>query len=134
MAEITKNGIPSISTVLPDAANRLAGDLFAGEALGACDACYIKTSDGKVYRSDGSAAAAAAKVRGFTAISAKTGQATSLYSQINFAYGTALTPGASYYLSGTILGGLADAASTGGTGEIAFAIDATRIRVRQSTY
>ena len=134
MSEIAKAGIPSLSTVLPDAANRIAGDIFAGENLGACDACYINAADGKVYRSNGASVAAAAKVRGFTAISAKTGQATSLYHGVNFAYGTALTPGASYYLSGTVLGGIADVATTGGTGEIAFAIDSTRIRVRQSTY
>lgn len=134
MAEITKNGRPSLSTITPDASTRISGDLFAGEDLGAGDACYIKTTDGKVYRSNGSAVAAAAKVRGWTATSAKQGQATTLYTGVNFAYGSGLTPGTSFYLSGTNPGGIADAASTGGTGEIAFAIDSTRIRVKQSTY
>ena len=63
MAEISKAGTPSLSTVLPDAANRIAGDIFAGENLGACDACYISASDGKVYRSNGASVAAATSRR-----------------------------------------------------------------------
>ena len=134
MAEISKAGIPSLSTVLPDAANRIAGDIFAGENLGACDACYINPADGKVYRSNGAAVNAAAKVRGFSATTAKTGQATSLYHGVNFAYGTGLTPGTSLYVSAAVLGGLTDTPTTGGTGEVAFVVDSTRVRVRQSGY
>ena len=134
MAEIAKAGIPSLSTILPNDSNRISGDIFAGENLGACDACYINPADGKAYRSNGVAIAAAAKVRGFCATSAKTGQATSLYSGVNFAYGTGLTPGTSLYVSAAVLGGLTDTPTTGGTGEVAFVIDSTRIRVRQSGY
>ena len=134
MSEIVKAGLPSISTVLPNDSNRISGDIFAGENIGACDACYISSTDGKVYRSNGAAVAAAAKVRGFTATASKTGQAISLYHGVNFAYGTALTPGTSLYVSAAVLGGLTDTPTTGGTGEVAFVIDSTRIRVRQSTY
>jgi hypothetical protein len=51
---------------------------------------------------------------------------------VHFRYGAGLTPGASYFLSGTVAGGIADAATTGGTAPCAFAIDATRIRALQS--
>ena len=134
MAEIQKTGLPSISTVLPDDANRISGDIFAGENLGACDACYINPADGKVYRSNGAAVNAAAKVRGFSATTAKAGQATSLYHGVNFAYGTGLVPGTSLYVSAAVLGGLTDTPTAGGTGEVAFVVDSTRIRVRQSGY
>ena len=49
-------------------------------------------------------------------------------------YGSGLTPGAMYYLSGTTAGGLDTATSTGGTAPIAFALDTTRIRFTGSMY
>ena len=55
MAAISKSGTPSLSTAIPPTTNSLSG-LYAGEAIAAGDACYIKTSDGKVYRSIGTAA------------------------------------------------------------------------------
>jgi hypothetical protein len=134
MAEISKSGTPSLSSVLPNAsANKLTG-LLAGEDIAAGDACYIKAADGKVWRSTGAAANAAAKVRGWAGIAAKSGEAVTLVFEVNMRYGAALTPGADYFLSGTVAGGIADAASTGGTAPIAYAIDATRIRVMQSRY
>jgi hypothetical protein len=105
--------------------------LIAGEALGAGDACYIKTSDGKVYKSTGTAANAAAVVDGFAPTSCPAGDATSLYWSVNFAYGSALSPGSFLYLD-TVAGGLADAATTGGTVPVARVIDATRIWVKKS--
>lgn len=136
MAEVAKAGTPSLCTMGAESGERIAGDIFAGEALAACDACYINPADGLVYRSLGTAAAGSdsAQVHGFTARSAKTGDAVSLYLNVNFRYGTNLTPGKRLYLSPTMPGGLADAASTGGTAPVAFVIDATRIRVRQSSY
>lgn len=134
MAEIVKSGIPSISTVLPDSADRIAGDIFAGENLGAGDACCINPADGLVYRSSGAVSGDAAQVHGFTAIPAKTGDATTLYMGVNFRYSANLTPGRRMYLSGTVLGGLADAPSAGGTAPIGFTVDGTRIRVFRSSY
>jgi hypothetical protein len=132
MAEISKSGTPSLSTLLPQPANRQTG-LLAGEDIAAGDACYIK-SDGKVWRSTGAAANAAAKVRGWAAQPAKSGEAITLVHDVNMRYGASLTPGANYYLSGTVAGGIADAASTGGTGPIAYAVDDERIRVLRSNY
>lgn len=133
MAEIAKSGTPSLSSVLPNpSANKISG-LLAGEAIAVGDACYIK-SDGKVWRSTGAAANAAAKVDGWALVAAAANEAVTLVFDVNIRYGATLTPGARYFLSGTVAGGIADAASTGGTAPIAFAIDATRIRALQSRY
>ena len=127
MAEIAKSGTPSIATVNPCSAHRLTG-LLAGEAIAAGDACRIHT-DGKVYKATGAAADASARVNGWAAGAAASGESVTLYHDVNYHYGAALVPGTPYYLSGTVAGGIADAASTGGTVPIAFAMDATRIHV-----
>lgn len=127
MAEIAKSGTPSLSTALPGPENTIGG-LLAGEAIAAGDACYIK-NDGKVWRATGAAANAAARVRGFAAREASSGEAVTLLRDVTFRYGAGLTPGADVFLSGTVDGGLADAASTGGTDAIGFVVDATRIRL-----
>jgi hypothetical protein len=133
MAEIAKSGSPSLSTLLPEPGSGKLPTLYAGEAISAGDACYIK-SDGKVWRSNGAAVAAAAKVNGYAPMDCPSGEAITLLFNVSYRYGAGLTPGATYFLSGTVLGGLADAASTGGTGPIGFAIDATRIYLMQSKY
>lgn len=131
MAEIAKAGTPSLASVLPPQNNNFAG-LKAGEALGAFDACRINAADGLVYRSSGAAATIAANVHGWTAEACAIGEAVTLLHGINARYGAGLTPGASYFISGTVLGGIADVATTGGTAPCAFAVDATRIRVFMS--
>lgn len=136
MAEVAKAGTPSLCTMGAESGERIAGDIFAGEALAAGDACYIKPADGAVYRSLGAAAAGSdsAQVHGFTPRSAKAGDAVSLYLNVNFRYGASLTPGKRLYLSDQTPGALADAPTVGGTGTVGFTIDASRIRVRQSSY
>lgn len=131
MADIAKSGTPSISTAVPSPAQSLSG-LVSNDTIAAGDACYIKTSDGMVYRSTGAAANAAAVVDGFAATAAVAGQSVSLYWHVNFNYGASLSPGTMAYLSGVTAGGLADAASTGGTTPVGRVIDATRIWVRKS--
>lgn len=133
MSDIAKSGTPSLATVTPCPAHQIAG-LLAGEALTAGDACYIKGSDGAVYKATGAAANAAAKVDGFASQNTAIGEAVTLWFDVTMRYGAGLTPGARYYLSGATAGALADAASTGGTAPVAFAVDATRIRVLQSRY
>lgn len=132
MAEITKLTTASLATPLPDASHKISG-LLAGEAITSGDACYIK-SDGKIWLSTGAAATAPAKVDGFAAMKAAVGEAVTLLFDVNLNYAAGLTPGARMYLSGTVAGGLADAASTGGTAPVGFAVDATRVRVMQSRY
>jgi predicted RNA-binding protein with TRAM domain len=51
MTAITKVSV-SIATAAPDSEHSISG-LYAGEALSGGDACYIKSSDGKVYKSSG---------------------------------------------------------------------------------
>lgn len=132
MADIAKSGTPSVSTPAPPPNCKLSG-LLAGEDIAAGDACYVK-SDGKVWRSTGAAANAAAKVRGFAAQAAKSGEAVTLFWDVTFGYGASLTPGADYFLSGATAGALADAASTGGTAPVGYAIDDKRIAVMRSRY
>jgi hypothetical protein len=119
MAEISKFVTPSIATKLPCDGHR-SHNLFPAEDIAAGDACYISATG--VRRSNGAAVAAAAKVDGFAMMDYKVGgvQPMSLYFSIDVAYGPAtLVPGTRLFLSGTVLGGLADAASTGGTAPIA---------------
>lgn len=52
MTAIAKSGTPSITTAAPPTNCSLSG-LFTGEAVAAGDACYIKSSDGKIYKSTG---------------------------------------------------------------------------------
>lgn len=131
MAEVTKGVTPSLATPYPSSDKRLT--LTAGEAIAAGDACYIK-SDGKFWKATGASANAAAKVYGFALAAASAGDPVTCAWGVNMAYnanisGTAKNPGVELYLSGTVAGGLADAASTGGTGVIAVVIDSNRIRV-----
>ena len=135
MAEITKptSGGPnqaSLATLVPPASCQIGSGLICGADIAAGDACYIK-SDGLVYPATGAAANAAALVDGFALVPAKFGQSSpiSLYDRVDLYYPTGKNPGTRLYLSGTVAGGLADAASTGGTIAIAKVIDATRIRV-----
>lgn len=133
MAEIAKSGTPSLATVGPDPGACKLPTLLAGENIAAGDACYIK-SDGLVWRSTGAAVAAAAKVDGFAPTKANAGEPITLVYHVALNYGSGLTPGARLYLSGATVGGLADAASIGGTAPVGFAIDATRIFALQSRY
>lgn len=127
MAAIAKSGTPSLSTATPSQEHQITG-LLAGEAIAAGDACYIK-SDGTVGLATGAAADAKARVRGFAAVDAQSGEAVTLYRGVRFRYGAGLTPGTDVYLSGATAGALADTASTGGTASIGFVVDATRIQL-----
>ena len=133
MVAVAKSGTPSLASTLPPQSQQLAGNLRAGEAIAAGDACYI-ASTGLVMKSTGAAANAAAKVRGFAAEACAINEAVTLFFDVNFNYGSGLTPGADYFLSGTTAGGLDTAASTGGTAPVAYAVDATRIHVMPSRY
>src|SRR5712691_6084324 len=75
--------------------------LVAGEALAAGDACYVSAA-GTVFRSTGAAANAAAKVDGFCVMGAASGAAVVLIFNCCLTYGSALTPGTRYFLSGTV--------------------------------
>lgn len=130
MAVITKNGKPTLSTAVPPTTSSLSS-LLAGEAIAQGDACYWKASDGKVYRSNGTAANEAAIVDGFALEDCPAGEYLSLYWNVNLNYGTGLTPGL-VYLAATA-GALDTAATTGGTVSIGRILpDGKRIWLRKS--
>lgn len=136
MADIAKRAGSKPTAVTLNISNdcRVGSGLICGEDIAQGDACYIK-SDGKVWRSTGAAANAAAQVDGFAAQDAKVAQsdAVTLYNDVDWDYGSGLTPGTKVFLSATA-GAIADAATTGGTGQIGRVIDATRIRLFRSNY
>lgn len=136
MAEVTKLTTASLQSVINDhdTTHRVATGIKAGAAITAGDACYI-ASTGLAHPATGAAANAAAKVRGFAAMAAASGEAVTLLTDVEFdQYAAGMTPGANLYLSGTVAGMLADAASTGGTGVVGFAVTATRVRVFAGRY
>jgi hypothetical protein len=131
MAVISKSGTPSLTTLTPCPAHYIAGDLVAGEALGACDPCYIKNSDGKVYKSNGTAVAEAAEVHGWTTHAVAVGKQVTLVRDVIFGYGSGLTPGAKLFVAATA-GALDTVATTGGTKPVAVAVNDKEIEVWQS--
>jgi len=137
MAEITKSTKASLATTLPPQNAKLSGGLFAGMALGILDACYVKASDGLVYKSSGASANAAAKVRGFAARSYSLGDPVTLWRgpvTVLYADASGMTTANNLFLSGTVAGGLADAASTGGTAPIGWAINDQMAELYASNY
>jgi hypothetical protein len=132
MSAIAKVGNPSLSSMNLDPGTQKLPALIAGEALAAGDACYVK-SDGLVWRAIGTAANAAAKVRGFAPTAINVGEPVSLIFNVTMYYGSGFTPGMDVFL-GAAAGGLDTAATTGGTAPIGFAVDATRLQLYQSRY
>jgi hypothetical protein len=129
MAAVTKATDAHIDANTAMYAGHLAGDLEAGEALAAFDFCYIKASDGKVYKTTGAAATEVSRCAGVTPKAVAIGQVVDLLSApLRGRYAASgLTPGALLYLS--TAGGLDTAATTGDTTGIAQAINATDIRL-----
>ena len=126
MADLT------LASVAVDASNAMFArnlpDLVAGEALTAGNAVYIK-SDGKIWKSNGTASNAASAFVGIVAKDYAVGRAVTVFGiGARFRYSTGLTPGARYFVSATA-GLLADAASTGGTLPVARAVTATDIEI-----
>lgn len=132
MATLTRVAQASGDTTHLMKVPQISGDIYAGEALDAVAACYIKAVDGKVYMSNGTAGNEAAKFDGFTPRACALGQPVTLYGVgARFRYGSGLTIGADLYVSATA-GRLDDAASTGGITAIARVVTATDIRVTRN--
>jgi hypothetical protein len=127
MTLLTKRALIGISTPNPSPNHRLAG-WIAGEALGAGDACTLHTN-GRIYRASGAAADANARIFGYAADPCSAGEACTLYDHVTLEYGSGLTPGTLFYLSGTTPGGLDTDPSPGGTIPCAVALDSTRVHV-----
>lgn len=129
MALVTRAATASMDVSTGAFAPQITG-LVAGEALDAVAPCYIKSSDGKVYMSNGTAATEPAEIVGFTprAVPAVDQPVTLFGAGARFSYGTGLTPGDKYYIGATA-GRLDTAATTGDAVGVAQAITATDIRV-----
>jgi hypothetical protein len=127
MADIAKSGTPSLCSVEPQQGDSITG-LVAGEALGAFDACYIK-SDGKAWKATAAAADVKVYVRGYAARAVAAGAPITLYRECRASYGAAMTPGANVYLSAATAGALADAASENAPHALGYVVDATRVQL-----
>ncbi len=128
MALITRTADASMDATTGMYAPQVSG-LVAGENLDIAAPCYIKSSDGKVYMSNGTAANEAAEVVGFTPRNVLNGQPVTLFGKgVRFKYGSGLTPGDRYYIGATA-GRLDNAATTGDAKGVAQAVTATDIRV-----
>lgn len=126
MAVITRASV-SLDTSTGQFASQIP-DLVAGEALVIGDAVYVK-SDGKLWKSNGTAATAPAGFVGIVARAAAAGDAVTAFGVgTRFRYAAGMTPGAPLFVSGTA-GALADAATTGGPNPVARAITATDILI-----
>lgn len=129
MALVTPSSDISVDMISAQKAPQIA-DLVAGEDLLAAAPCYIKTSDGKVYQSNGTAANEAAECVGFTARAAKSGQKVTLLGKgTRFRYAdSGLNAGDRLYIGATS-GRLDTAPTTGDAVGVAQALTATDIRV-----
>lgn len=131
MADLAKSGTPSLASVLLPANAKHTG-LVAGEAIAGGDICYIK-SDGKVWRSNGTAATAPAKVDGFASQAAAAGDPITLIFNMTVGWANTVNPGTSLFV-GTTAGDLTDTATTGGTSRVGVVIDANRVYLNRSSY
>lgn len=133
MALITRASTASMDASTGMFAPQITG-LIAGEALDVAAPCYIKSSDGLVYMSNGTSANEAAEVVGFTPRAVKSGQPVTLFGKgARFSYGTGLTPGDKYYIGATA-GRLDASTTTGDAVGVAQAITATDIRVIRDSH
>jgi hypothetical protein len=130
VATLAKSGTPSLAVTLADPGpheihGRAAVDLAAGDMV------YL-TSTGTLDKANGTAANALALSVGMVPGLVKSGEKGVAYHGCEFNYGSGLTPGTRYFVSATA-GALDDAATTGGTVAVAFAVTATNIYVFSPT-
>lgn len=132
MSLVTRASTASMDASTGMFAPQITG-LTAGEDLAVVAPCYIKSSDGKVYMTDATAANEAAEVAGFTPRAVKAGQPVTLFGAgARFSYGTGLTPGDILYAAATA-GRLDTAPTTGDAMGVAMVLTATDIVIiRQS--
>lgn len=133
MALITRATTVSMDASTAMFAPQITG-LIAGEDLLAGAPVYIKSSDGLVYMSNGTAANEAAEIVGFTPRAVKSGQPLTVFGKgTRFNYATGLTPGDKYYIGATA-GRLDTATTTGDSVGVAQAITSTDIRVIRDSF
>jgi hypothetical protein len=134
MALVTPSASADVEAVSGASANRIPNlpDLVAGEALLACAPVYIKSSDGKLWMSNATAANEAAEVIGMTGKTYVAGEPVTLFPPGTVFYysddfsGASIDPGAVLYLGATA-GRLDTAATTGDQHGIAVVLDDNHI-------
>lgn len=135
MALATRSSDASIETTSAGRSNPIPNfpDIVAGEALDAVAPCYIKSSDNKVYMSNGTSDNEAAEVIGMTGKSYVSGEPVTLYPPGTvFYYGDDLNgddsidPGDFLYVGAT-KGRLDTTATTGDAEGVAQALDNNHI-------
>lgn len=132
MSLVTRASTASMDASTGMFAPQITG-LIAGADLDVAAPCYIKSSDGKVYMSNGTAANEAAEFVGFTPRAVKSGQPVTLFGAgARFSYGSSLTPGDVYYIGATA-GRIDTAATTGDTTGVAVAVTSTDIVVTRTS-
>lgn len=132
MSLVTRSSSASLDVSTAMYAPQLTG-LVAGEDIDVAAPCYIKSSDGYVYMSNGTLANEAAEFAGFSAREAKSGQPVTLYGLgTRFRYGSGLTPGDVYYIAAT-KGRLDTAATTGDTMGVCVAVTSQDVIVTRAS-
>lgn len=133
MANVSKTGTPTLSTPAPTKESLITG-LLAGEDLAGGDAVYLKTSDGKWWRANGTSANEAAEGVGLVCTPASADEPATIArfgSGVCFGYGPNVTgtatPAGNLLYLGTSAGALANAATTGGVYPVAMALGDGRI-------
>ncbi len=132
MAEVAKNSQPDLSSPVPEPLHRDSMYL-AAETLAAGDVVCVRPGDTKVWRATGVASGANAKAWGIIKEDYYLNQPVT-FVEARFHYGDALVPGTKLFVSGTVPGGLADAASTGGTVACAVVLDDQRIHFKANYF
>lgn len=104
-------------------------DYSAGEDIETGMPVYLKTSDLKLYRADGTANDEKASILGFSGRTVKAGMKLTVFGPgAIFGGYTGMTPKALFYVGATP-GRLDDAPTTGGTRAVARAITPTEVQV-----
>jgi hypothetical protein len=131
MAEVTRVANPSLASVVSynggsDPPHQITG-VMCGEDIPNGVFVYIDPDDYMMYVATGAAADEKADVVGFVCIGNSEGETCTIWRGVNIGYGAEVggnpAPAGPLYLSGTVAGGLADAASVGGTAPIARVLD-----------
>jgi hypothetical protein len=124
MALLTRSTRASMDATTGMFAQQLTG-LVCGEDIDVAAPLYIKSSDGKLYMSNGTAANEAAEFVGMSPRAASAGQPLAVFALgARFKYSDGgLTPGDKYFIGATA-GRLDTAATTGGDVAIARAVTA----------
>ena len=134
MAEVAKPTRKStISSLLLPPNCRQSG-LIVGENIDCGDLVYVK-SDGLIWRANGTALNAAARVRGVASIQGLVAQkdALTICHGTEISWVNTLTPGADLFLSSAVPGGFSTTATTGGVNPVGYVMDANRFFIFHSS-